>query len=159
MRRNRNGKKVPPVFQRNDGEDLMAVVFPDQLACAENIAGAETTTLDYEMMPRATYCHPQVASFGLTEAQAREAHRVVDIYKTDFRPMKNVVSGRMERGLYKMVTAGPEERVVGLHLIGPDSSEVLQAAAIAVKAGLTKHDFDDTIALHPSMAEELVLMK
>jgi glutathione reductase (NADPH) len=83
----------------------------------------------------------------------------VQIFRSDFRPMKNVVSGRMERGLYKMVTAGPDQRVVGLHLIGPDSAEILQAAAIAVKAGLTKQAFDDTVALHPSMAEELVLMK
>jgi glutathione reductase (NADPH) len=70
-----------------------------------------------------------------------------------------VVSGRTERSLYKMIVAGPDEKVVGLHMIGPDSSEILQAAAIAVKAGLKKADFDDTVALHPSMAEELVLMK
>ena len=106
------------------------------------------------------FSSPPIAAVGLTEEEARAEHgEAVKIYRSDFRPMKNVVSGRMERGLYKMVTAGPEERVVGLHLIGPDSSEVLQAAAIAVKAGLTKHNFDDTIALHPSMAEELVLMK
>ena len=81
------------------------------------------------------------------------------IYRSDFRPMKNVVSGRMERGLYKMITAGSDEKVIGLHMIGPDSAEILQAAAIAVKAGLTKAQFDDTMALHPSMAEELVLMR
>jgi glutathione reductase (NADPH) len=73
--------------------------------------------------------------------------------------MKNVLAGRNERSLYKMVVDGSNDKVVGLHLIGPDSAEILQAAAIAVKAGLTKQDFDDTVALHPSMAEELVLMK
>jgi glutathione reductase (NADPH) len=73
--------------------------------------------------------------------------------------MKNVLAGRNERALYKMIVDGDTQKVVGLHLLGPDSGEILQAAAIAVKAGLTKQAFDDTVALHPSMAEELVLMK
>ena len=106
------------------------------------------------------FASPPISGVGLTETQARKEHGdTVKVYRSDFRPMKNVVSGRQERGLYKMITAGPEETVVGLHLIGPDSSEILQAAAIAVKAGLTKSAFDDTVALHPSMAEELVLLK
>jgi pyruvate/2-oxoglutarate dehydrogenase complex dihydrolipoamide dehydrogenase (E3) component len=87
----------------------------------------------------------------------------VKVYRSDFRPMKNVVSGREERGLYKMVThkadGSDDEKVIGLHMIGPDSSEILQAAAVAVKAGLNKQAFDDTVALHPSMSEELVLLK
>lgn len=83
----------------------------------------------------------------------------VKVYKSDFRAMKNVLAGRNERALYKMIVDGATDKVVGLHLIGPDSAEILQAAAIAVKAGLTKQAFDDTVALHPSMAEELVLMK
>ena len=73
--------------------------------------------------------------------------------------MKNVLAGRNERALYKMIVDGATEKVVGLHMIGPDAPEILQAAAIAVKAGLTKEDFDETVALHPTMAEELVLMK
>lgn len=73
--------------------------------------------------------------------------------------MKNALSGRQERGFYKMVVTGEEEKVIGLHMIGPDSSEILQAAAVAVVAGLSKQAFDDTVALHPSMAEELVLLK
>ncbi|MGN6376524.1 MAG: glutathione-disulfide reductase, partial [Sphingomonas sp.] len=72
---------------------------------------------------------------------------------------KNVLAGRNERALYQMVCDGETDRVVGLHMIGPDSPEILQAAAVAVKAGLTKADFDQTVALHPSMAEELVLLR
>ena len=95
----------------------------------------------------------------MTEAQARTKLGSVKVYQSDFRPMKNVLAGRNERALYKMICDGDTGRVVGLHMIGPDSPEILQAAAIAVKAGLTKDDFDQTVALHPSMAEELVLMR
>ena len=94
-----------------------------------------------------------------TEEEAHAEFDDVKVYKSDFRPMKNVVSGRQERGLYKMITAGVDEKVIGLHMIGPDSSEILQAAAVAVVAGLSKRAFDDTVALHPSMSEELVLLK
>jgi glutathione reductase (NADPH) len=139
---------------------LTPIAIREGHAFADSVFGNRPRTIDYSAIPMAVFSSPPIAAVGLTEEEARAEHgEAVKIYRSDFRPMKNVVSGRMERGLYKMVTAGPEERVVGLHLIGPDSSEVLQAAAIAVKAGLTKQDFDDTIALHPSMAEELVLMK
>ncbi|MDZ4276898.1 MAG: glutathione-disulfide reductase, partial [Erythrobacter sp.] len=77
----------------------------------------------------------------------------------DFRPMKNVLSGRNERSLYKMIVDAANDRIVGLHMIGPEAPEIMQAAAVAVKAGLTKADFDATVAIHPTMAEELVLFK
>jgi glutathione reductase (NADPH) len=95
----------------------------------------------------------------MTEGEARNRLGSVKIYTSDFRPMKNVLAGRNERSLYKMVVDGESERIVGIHMIGPDAPEILQAAAIAVKAGLKKADFDATVALHPSMAEELVLMR
>ena len=82
----------------------------------------------------------------------------IKVYTSDFRPMKNVLAGRNERSLYKLV-CDEADRIVGIHLLGPDSPEILQAAAIAVKAGLTKADFDATAAIHPTMAEELVLMR
>ena len=100
-----------------------------------------------------------MAGGGLTEAQARNRLGAVRIFTSDFRPMKNVLAGRNERALYKMVVDDATGRVVGLHMIGPDAPEILQAAAIAVKAGLTKEQFDATVALHPTMSEELVLMK
>jgi glutathione reductase (NADPH) len=158
-----NQSSVPSIYAVGDVTNrvqLTPIAIREGHAFADSVFGNRPRTIDYSAIPMAVFSSPPIAAVGLTEEEARaEYGEAVKIYRSDFRPMKNVVSGRMERGLYKMVTAGPEERVVGLHLIGPDSSEVLQAAAIAVKAGLTKHDFDDTIALHPSMAEELVLMK
>ena len=158
-----NQSSVPSIYAVGDVTNrvqLTPIAIREGHAFADSVFGNRPRTIDYSAIPMAVFSSPPIAAVGLTEEEARaEYGEAVKIYRSDFRPMKNVVSGRMERGLYKMVTAGPEERVVGLHLIGPDSSEVLQAAAIAVKAGLTKQDFDDTIALHPSMAEELVLMK
>ncbi|MFM8542961.1 MAG: glutathione-disulfide reductase [Chakrabartia sp.] len=158
-----NQSSVPSIYAVGDVTNrvqLTPIAIREGHAFADSVFGNRPRTIDYSAIPMAVFSSPPIAAVGLTEEEARAEHgEAVKIYRSDFRPMKNVVSGRMERGLYKMVTAGPEERVVGLHLIGPDSSEVLQAAAIAVKAGLTKQDFDDTIALHPSMAEELVLMK
>lgn len=139
---------------------LTPVAIREGHAFADTVFGGTPRTVDYGAIPTAVFSSPPLAGVGMTEDEARAVHGdQVKVYRSDFRPMKNVVSGRMERGLYKMITAGPQEQVVGLHLIGPDSAEILQAAAIAVKAGLTKQAFDDTVALHPSMAEELVLLK
>jgi glutathione reductase (NADPH) len=95
----------------------------------------------------------------MTEGQARNTIGPVKIFTSDFRPMKNVLAGRNERSLYKVVVDAESEHVVGIHMIGPDAPEILQAAAMAVKAKLKKSDLDETIALHPTMAEELVLMR
>ncbi|MFM7029005.1 MAG: glutathione-disulfide reductase [Chakrabartia sp.] len=139
---------------------LTPVAIREGHAFADTVFGNQPRTVDYHAIPTAVFSSPPLAGVGLTEDEARaQFGETIKVFRSDFRPMKNVVSGRMERGLYKMVTAGPDDRVVGLHLIGPDSAEILQAAAIAVKAGLTKQAFDDTVALHPSMAEELVLLK
>ena len=100
-----------------------------------------------------------VAGVGMTETEARQKLGSVKVYSSDFRPMKNVLANRDERALYKMVCDGETDRVVGIHMIGPDVPEIIQAAAVAVKAGLTKAQFDATVALHPTMAEELVLLK
>ena len=114
---------------------------------------------DHRFVPSAVFSHPPIGAVGMTEAEARNKLGAVRIYTSDFRAMKNVLAGRNERALYKMVVNAATDQVVGLHMIGPDAPEILQAAAVAVKAGLTKADFDATVALHPSMAEELVLLK
>lgn len=138
---------------------LTPVAIREGHALADTLFGGNPRTVDYDCIPSAVFSHPPIAGVGVTEAQARAKYGDVAVYRSDFRPMKNVLAGRTERGLYKMICAGSDQRVVGLHMIGPDSPEILQAAAVAVKAGLTKADFDATVALHPSMAEELVLMK
>jgi glutathione reductase (NADPH) len=102
---------------------------------------------------------PPVGAVGLTEAQARECFTDVRIHKTTFRPLKYTLSGRNERTLMKLVVAVDTDRVVGAHMVGADAPEIIQAVAIAVKAGLTKRDFDSTVALHPTAAEEFVTLK
>ncbi len=155
-----NVESIYAVGDVTDRVQLTPVAIREGHAFADTVFGNNPRTVDYDCIPTAVFSSPPIAGVGLTEEEARARHEnSVKVYRSDFRPMKNVVSGRMERGLYKMVTVGADERVVGLHLIGPDSSEILQAAAIAVKAGLTKKAFDDTVALHPSMAEELILLK
>lgn len=142
-----------------DRVQLTPIAIREGQAFADRVFGGKDTRLDYDCIPSAVFSQPPLASVGLTEGQARNAYGNVKVYSSDFRPMKNIFAHRHERGLYKMVVDAATDRVLGLHMIGPDAPEILQAAAIAVRAGLTKADFDATVALHPSMAEELVLMK
>ena len=153
---------IPSIYAVGDVTNrvqLTPIAIREGHAFADSVFGNNPRTVNYDCIPTAVFSNPPIASVGMTEAEARAQYGDVKVYKSDFRAMKNVLADRNERALYKMVVAGPDERVVGLHLIGPDSGEILQAAAIAVKAGLSKQDFDDTVALHPSMSEELVLMK
>lgn len=138
---------------------LTPVAIREGHAFADTLFGGNPRTIDYTTIPTAVFANPPIASVGPTEEAAIALYPQLKVFKSDFRAMKNVLAGRHERALYKMLVDGATDKVVALHLIGPDSAEILQAAAIAVKAGLTKADFDDTVALHPSMAEELVLMR
>ena len=138
---------------------LTPVAIREGQAFADTLYGNKPHRVDYENIPSAVFSHPPMAGVGLTEAQAKNKFGSVKVYTSDFRPMKNVLAGRNERALYKMVCNAETGQVLGLHMIGPDAPEILQAAAVAVKAGLTKDAFDQTVALHPSMAEELVLLR
>jgi len=138
---------------------LTPVAIREGQAFADTVFGNKPHTVDYSCIPSAVFSHPPLAGVGMTEAQARQKLGSVAVYQSDFRPMKNVVAHRSERSLYKMVCDGETGKVVGIHMIGPDAPEIMQAAAVAVKAGLTKADFDDTVAIHPTMAEELVLLR
>jgi glutathione reductase (NADPH) len=138
---------------------LTPIAIREGQAFADTMFGNKPTRVDYENVPSAVFSHPPMAGVGLTESQAKMKFGSVKVYTSDFRPMKNVLAGRNERSLYKMVCDSETDKILGLHMIGPDAPEILQGAAIAVKAGLTKAAFDDTVALHPTMAEELVLMR
>jgi glutathione reductase (NADPH) len=142
-----------------DRVQLTPVAIREGQAFADTVFGGKPTLVDYGSIPSAVFSQPPIAAVGMTEAEAREHCEGVRIYSSDFRPMSNTFSDHVERGLYKMVVDDETGKILGLHMIGPDAPEILQAAAIAVKAGLTKEDFDATVALHPSMAEELVLMR
>lgn len=157
-----NRSNVPSIYAVGDVTNrvqLTPVAIREGHAFADSVFGNNPRTIDYATIPTAVFSNPPLAGVGLTEDEARAKLGDIKVYKSDFRAMKNVLAGRNERALYKMIVDAATDKVVGLHLIGPDSAEILQAAAIAVKAGLTKQAFDDTVALHPSMAEELVLMK
>jgi glutathione reductase (NADPH) len=139
---------------------LTPVAIREGQAFADSVFGpGEPYAVDHSCIPSAVFSHPPIAAVGMTEGEARNHLGSVRVYQSDFRPMKNVVAGRHERGLYKMVVDAANDRIVGVHMIGPESPEIMQAAAVAVKAGLTKADFDATVAIHPTMAEELVLLK
>jgi len=143
-----------------DRVQLTPVAIREGQAFADSMFGdGEPYAVDHSCIPSAVFSHPPIASVGLTEGEARNSLGSVRVYQSDFRPMKNVVAGRSERGLYKMIVDAANDRIVGMHMIGPESPEIMQAAAVAVKAKLTKADFDATTAIHPTMAEELVLLK
>jgi glutathione reductase (NADPH) len=158
----RSRTNVPSIFAVGDVTNriqLTPVAIREGHAFADSEFGGEPWTVDYDCVPHAVFSHPPIASVGLTEGQARNKLGQVRTFTSDFRPMKNVLAGRNERSLYKLIVDAATDRVVGIHMIGPDAPEILQAAAVAVKAGLKKADFDATVALHPTMSEELVLMR
>lgn len=122
-------------------------------------AGRPASRMDYDDVPTVVFSHPPIASVGLGEGRARELHGdAVRVYRTRFRPMLNALAGREEQTFMKLVCVGADERVAGVHMIGTAADEILQGFAVAVKLGATKSDFDRTVAIHPTSAEELVLM-
>jgi glutathione reductase (NADPH) len=157
-----NRTSAPSIFAVGDVTDrvqLTPVAIREGQAFADSFFGDKPTRVDYGCIPSAVFSHPPLAGVGLTEGEARNRLGSVKVYTSDFRPMKNVLAGRNERSLYKLVVDEATSEIVGLHMIGPDAPEILQAAAVAVKARLKKSDFDATVALHPTMSEELVLMR
>ena len=157
-----NRSNVPSIFGVGDVTDriqLTPVAIREGQAFADTFFGNEPHQVDYSCIPSAVFSHPPLAGVGMTEGQARNKLGSVKVFTSDFRAMKNVLAGRNERSLYKLVVDGGTDQIVGIHMIGPDAPEILQAAAIAVKARLKKADFDATMALHPTMSEELVLMR
>ncbi len=157
-----NRSACPSIYAVGDVTDrvqLTPVAIREGQAFADTVFGNMARTTAYDHIPSAVFTQPPIASVGLTEEQARTVHGHVKVYTSDFRPMQNLYSATAERGFYKLVVDPASDRVLGIHMLGPDAPEILQAVAIAVKAGLTKAQFDETVALHPSMAEELVLMR
>jgi len=157
-----NRTSVPSIFAVGDVTDriqLTPMAIREGQAFADTFFGNKPHQVDYGCVPSAVFSHPPLAGVGMTEGEARNRLGQVKTYTSDFRAMKNVLAGRNERSLYKLVVDGSTDRIVGVHMIGPDAPEILQAAAIAVRGKLKKADFDATVALHPTMAEELVLMR
>lgn len=153
---------VPSIYAVGDVTDrvnLTPVAIREGHAFADRVFGPKGATVHYEMIPTAVFSTPEIGTVGLSEEQARAKFNVVDIYKTSFRPMRNILAGRDDRTLMKLVVDAKSGRVEGLHVLGPDAAEMVQMGAIAMNMGATKADFDRTMALHPSAAEEFVTLR
>ncbi|MCA9707588.1 MAG: glutathione-disulfide reductase [Myxococcales bacterium] len=138
--------------------NLTPVAIADGRALAETLFNDNPTPVDHEGVPTAVFSQPQVGTVGLTETEARAKHPQVDIYRSHFRPMKHVLPGRQERTMMKLVVDRASDRVLGVHMVGPDAAEIIQGFAVALKCGATKKQFDATVGIHPSSAEEFVTM-
>jgi glutathione reductase (NADPH) len=153
---------VPNIYAVGDVTDrinLTPVAVREGHYFADTVFGNKPMAVDHEDVPTAVFSTPEVGVSGLTEAKARERLAKVDIYKTTFRPMRATVAARDTRTFMKLVVDGDTDRVVGVHIVGPDAAEIIQAVGIAVKMKATKADFDAVMALHPTAAEELVTMR
>ena len=153
---------VPHIYAIGDVThriNLTPVAIREGHAFADTVYGKRPVEVDHATIPTAVFSQPEIGTVGLTEAEARAQFNHVDIYKTDFRPIKSTMSGRDTRILMKLVVDGATDRVVGCHIVGDTAAEIIQAVAIAVKMKATKTDFDATFALHPTAAEELVTMR
>jgi glutathione reductase (NADPH) len=153
---------VPSIFAIGDVTDrvtLTPVALAEGEALARTLFRDEPTRPDHLDVPSAVFSQPPIGSCGLTESQAREVHGEVDIYRSKFRGLKHTLSGRSEQTLMKLVVARASQRVVGLHMVGPEAGEIVQGFAVAIKMGATKAQFDATIGIHPTAAEEFVTMR
>src|SRR4051812_1057249 len=153
---------VPNIYAIGDVThrfNLTPVAIREGHAFADTVFGKKPVTVDHATIPTAVFSQPEVGTVGLTETEARAQFSHVDIYKAEFRPIKSTMSGRDPRVLMKLVVDGLTDQVLGCHIVGDSAAEITQAVGIAVKMKATKADFDATIALHPTAAEELVTMR
>jgi glutathione reductase (NADPH) len=122
-------------------------------------AGKPKRGMSYQFIPTAVFTHPNIGTVGYSELEAREKFGKVTIFRSEFKALKHTLSGSSERTLMKLVVEDATDRVVGLHMVGPDAGEIVQGFAVAMKAGATKAVFDSTIGIHPTAAEEFVTMR
>ena len=138
---------------------LTPVALAQGMVLSRRLFGDGKGDMDYSAIPTAVFCQPSIGTVGLTEEEAREAGHRLRIYRSEFRPMKDTLSGRDERSLMKLVVDDETDRVLGAHMVGPDAGEITQGLAVAIKAGATKAQFDSTLGIHPTSAEEFVTMR
>jgi glutathione reductase (NADPH) len=153
---------VPNIYAVGDCTDRMQltpVAIAEGQAVAETLFHGNPKTPEYENVPTAVFSQPPIGTVGLTEAQARERYRAIDVYKASFRPLKHTLSGRDEHSFMKLVVDRETDRVLGCHMVGTDAGEIIQGLAIALKCRATKAQFDATIGIHPTAAEEFVTMR
>ncbi len=159
---NASQTSVPSIYAVGDVTNrvnLTPVAIREGHAFADTVFGRKPWTVDYATIPTAVFATPEIGTVGFSEHEARARYGDVDVYKGSFRPMKAILAGREERMLMKLVVERASDRVVGVHILGPDAAEIVQMAAVAIRMGAKKADFDQTMALHPSAAEELVTLR
>jgi glutathione reductase (NADPH) len=152
----------PSIYALGDvigGMELTPVALAEGMSFARRQYGSKEQQVDYDFIPTAVFCQPNIGMVGFSEAQARDEFGEITLFKSTFRPMKHTISGREEQTFMKMIVETATDRVVGVHMMGPDAGEIVQGIAIALRAGATKAVFDTTIGIHPTAAEEFVTMR
>jgi glutathione reductase (NADPH) len=156
------GTTEPSIFALGDvtgGMELTPVALAEGMAFARRQFGGMENAVDYDFIPTAVFCQPNIGTVGFTEEQARAKFGHIRLFKSTFKPMKHTISGRDEKTFMKLIVDKASDRVVGVHMMGPDAGEIMQGIAVALKAGATKALFDTTIGIHPTAAEEFVTMR
>ncbi len=153
---------VPSIYAIGDVIDrvqLTPVALAEGMALVRHLYQQGSAQVDYDLIPTAVFCQPNIGTVGLSEEQAREQGIDIDIYRSEFRAMNHTMSGNTERTLMKMIVDKITDKVLGVHMVGPDAGEIIQGMGVALKAGATKAVFDATIGIHPTAAEEFVTMR
>ncbi len=153
-----NVANIYAVGDVTDRVALTPVAIREGHAFADSVFGKAARVVDHDTIPTAVFSTPEIGTCGLTEAEARERYGDVDIYKSQFRPMRGTISGSPERMIMKLIVNPADQMILGCHILGADAGEIIQIVGVTMKMGATKADFDATMALHPSAAEELVTM-
>jgi glutathione reductase (NADPH) len=153
---------VPSIYALGDVIDRMQltpVAIAEAMCFADNLFRGGKRTLDYASIPTAVFCQPCIGTVGLSEAEARLSYPSIRVFESTFKPMKHTLTGRNERTLMKLIVNADDDRVVGAHMVGADAGEIVQGLGVALKCGATKSDFDATVGIHPTAAEEFVTMR
>ena len=152
-------KSVFALGDVTDRYQLTPVAIEEAMCFSSTQFGGKTKLMSYENIPTAIFCQPNAATVGLTEAQAREKYEDIEIYIERFRPMKHTISGSDEKYMMKLIVDKASDQILGVHMVGADAGEIVQGLAVAMKMGVTKSVFDDTVGIHPTTAEEFVTMR
>ena len=153
---------VPHIYAIGDVIDrlqLTPVAIAEGMCIAHNLYNGDSRSVDYDSVPTAIFCQPNIGTVGPTEEEAQGNHPNLAVYESTFTPMKHTLTGRAERTMMKLLVDGTDDRVLAAHMCGPEAGEIIQGLGVAIKAGATKADFDATIGIHPTAAEEFVTMR
>ncbi len=153
---------IPSIYAVGDVTNrvnLTPVALAEGMFLARRLYNNETSPVDYENIPTCVFSQPNIGTVGLTEEEARDSYDQIDVYKSSFTPMKHTLSGADEKTLMKLIVDNQSDLIIGVHMVGPEAGEIIQGIGIALKAGASKTDFDKTIGIHPTTAEEFVTMR